>query len=68
MNAITTDAPATVYIETLVSSSSYTISATDTVSETNGDSNFCGDRTYSIGTIPVPAWVTLDSTSGEIVF
>ena len=64
MNAITTDAPATVYIETQVSTHTYTISATDSVSETKGDSNYCGARIYSIVTDPAPAWVILDSTSG----
>ena len=69
MNAITTtDLPATVYIETLASKQKYTISATDTVSETNGDSNYCGARNYWITTSPVPDWVTLDSTSGALVF
>ena len=69
MNPITSsDLPVTVYIETLAASQTYTISATDTVSETNGNSNFCGARTYSIATSGPPAWVTIDSTSGAIVF
>ena len=68
MNPITTTAPATVYIETLAPSQTYSISATDTVSEANGNSNYCGYRTYSIVTNPAPTWVTLDSTSGALVF